>query len=85
MRSAAPEVSSSGHLALSDAFGPPLNPAPITPTKGSGAWELLSGSILFEFQSSPRTGFKEKVAAVAPGLSLGKFIGVSSVRAPLYE
>ena len=66
------EVPSSGHLALSDAFDSALNPAPVTPTTGSGAWELLSGSILFEFKSSPRGEIRSKPAAVAPGLSLGE-------------
>lgn len=66
------EAPSSGHLALSDAFDSALDPAPVTPTTGSGAWELLSGSILFEFKSSPRSEIRSKPAAVAPGLSLGE-------------
>lgn len=68
------EAPSSGHLALSDAYKSALNPAPVTPTTGSGAWELLSGSIIFEFQSNKRNQIKGKAVAVAPGLSLGKHI-----------
>jgi len=65
------EVLSSGHLRLSDAYGTGLNPAPVTPTTGSAAWDLLSGSILFAFRTTQRSEFGRQAIAVAPGLSLG--------------
>ncbi|KAH8116257.1 Zn-dependent exopeptidase [Phellopilus nigrolimitatus] len=62
---------SSGQLALTDAYGSGLNPAPITPTDRSGPWQLLSGTILFAFATNQRTEIKHGQVAVAPGLSLG--------------
>jgi len=59
-----------GHLQLSDAWGTGLNPAPVTPTVGSGPYELLSGTIIGALGSSNRTGYTDKVF-VSPGMSTG--------------
>ena len=61
-----------GRLVLSDAYGSGLNPAPVSPTFGSGPWELLSGSILYTFETNQRSEEKLDKYIVAPGLSLGK-------------
>lgn len=60
-----------GHLTLSDAYGSGLNPAPISPTSGSGPWDVLSGTILQVLGSSQRSSLQNATYAVAPGLSLG--------------
>ena len=62
-----------GHVALSDAYGSALNPAPVSPTFGNGPWDLLSGSILYTFMTNQRSsGLSEpEKFVVAPGLSLG--------------
>ncbi|GBE85034.1 Carboxypeptidase S [Sparassis crispa] len=57
-----------GHLAISDAFGTALEPAPVTPTVGSRPYELLSGTIMGALGSSNRTGYTDKVF-IAPGMS----------------
>ncbi|KAI0314592.1 hypothetical protein OF83DRAFT_435980 [Amylostereum chailletii] len=64
-------TSLNGHLRLTDAYGTALNPAPVSPTDGSGPWELLSGTILSTLGSSLRPTMREKSAIVAPGLVLG--------------
>ncbi|KAI0032673.1 carboxypeptidase S [Vararia minispora EC-137] len=61
---------SAGHVRLSDAYGTALNPAPITPTDGNSAWELLSGTIKSSLKTSSRTPVGTAII-VAPGLSLG--------------
>lgn len=61
---------------LSDAFDSALNPAPVTPTFGSGPWELLSQSILFTFATNQRSVKMVDKYFVAPGLSLGKLQSV---------
>ncbi|KAI0041286.1 carboxypeptidase S [Auriscalpium vulgare] len=63
--------SSAGHVQLSTAFGLAINPAPISPTQGSGPWQLLSGTILSTLASSPRDDVRSKNAVVSPGLTLG--------------
>lgn len=45
-----------------------LRPAPVTPTEGSGAWQVLSGTILSSLSTSERTELAGKRAVVAPGL-----------------
>lgn len=62
-----------GSLILSDAFGTALNPSPITPTFGSGPWELLSGTIISTIKSSIRPGYVEGPVVVSPSLGLGTF------------
>ncbi|EJD07384.1 Zn-dependent exopeptidase [Fomitiporia mediterranea MF3/22] len=61
-----------GHVALSDAYGSALNPAPVSPTFGNGPWDLLSGSILYTFMTNQRSSdlSESEKFAVAPGLSL---------------
>lgn len=71
---------SSGLLILSDAYGTALEPAPITPTIGSGPWELLSGTILSTVASNIRSGPSFQGAAVAPTLSLGEATASSLFR-----
>ncbi|THH10750.1 hypothetical protein EW145_g1115 [Phellinidium pouzarii] len=65
------QASAAGRLSLTDAYGTGLNPAPITPTAGSGPWQLLSGSILFTFATNKRSDLTHEKVSVAPGLSLG--------------
>ncbi|KAH7885806.1 hypothetical protein F5I97DRAFT_1808549 [Phlebopus sp. FC_14] len=59
-----------GTIRLSDAFGSALEPAPVTPTTGSGPYELLSGTIIATLESNLRTDNFPKSAVVAPALSL---------------
>ena len=67
-----PDSDVKGHLKLSAAFGSGLDPAPVSPTIGSGPWELLSGSILYTFSTNQRaTSMKTDNYVVAPGLNLG--------------
>lgn len=73
-----------GELELSDAFGTALNPAPVSPTYGSGPWQLLSGSILSTLASSQRDGTKEIKAAVAPGLAIGETDVISRTNLETY-
>ncbi|KAI0060656.1 carboxypeptidase S [Artomyces pyxidatus] len=65
------DVPSAGHVHLSDAYGTALNPAPVTPTQGSGPWALLSGTIISTLETSLRPSIQAKRAVIAPGLSLG--------------
>ncbi|EPT05315.1 hypothetical protein FOMPIDRAFT_125395 [Fomitopsis schrenkii] len=57
-----------GHLQLSDAYGTQLEPAPVTPTFGSGPYELLAGTVISALGSSNRTNIPKKVF-LAPSLS----------------
>lgn len=59
-----------GHLQLSDAYGTQLEPAPVTPTFGSGPYELLAGTVISALGSSNRTNIPKKVF-LAPSLSTG--------------
>lgn len=59
-----------GHLQLSDAYGTQLEPAPVTPTFGSGPYELLAGTIISSLGTSNRTDVPKKVF-LAPSLSTG--------------
>ncbi|KAH9841649.1 uncharacterized protein C8Q71DRAFT_738043 [Rhodofomes roseus] len=59
-----------GHLQMSDAYGTQLEPAPVTPTFGSGPYELLAGTVIGALSSSNRTGMPKKVF-LAPSLSTG--------------
>lgn len=67
------DPSAFGQLILSDAYGSGLNPAPITPTFGSGPWELLSGTILFTFTTNQRGVYADQQLLVAPGLNIGGY------------
>lgn len=60
-----------GQLVLSDAYGTGLEPAPITPTSGSGAYKLLSGTIRNALGTSARKIYQGKNPVVAPSISLG--------------
>ncbi|KAG9309489.1 hypothetical protein JVU11DRAFT_10460 [Chiua virens] len=60
--------SSWGTIRLSDAFDGSLVPAPVTPTTGSGPYELLSGTIRSALQSHLRTDGLPTSAIVSPGL-----------------
>ncbi|KAI0035355.1 carboxypeptidase S [Vararia minispora EC-137] len=62
---------SAGLITLSDIYDEPLAPAPVTPTFGSPAWELLSGTILSTLGSAIRSDVTEKPAYVGPELSIG--------------
>lgn len=67
-----PTLDTKGHLRISAAYGSGLDPAPVSPTKGSGPWELLSGSIMYTFSTNQRTSsIKTNDYVVAPGLNLG--------------
>ncbi|KZT65806.1 carboxypeptidase S [Daedalea quercina L-15889] len=57
-----------GHLQLSDAYGTQLEPAPVTPTFGSGPYELLAGTIISALSTSNRTDIPKKVF-LTPSLS----------------
>lgn len=60
-----------GHLALSDAWGTALEPAPTTPTGKSGPYELLSGTIKAALARSPT--YQNHTAIVMPSLALGMY------------
>ncbi|KAG2125028.1 hypothetical protein DEU56DRAFT_825962 [Suillus clintonianus] len=60
-----------GLVKVSDAFGSALEPAPVTPTTGSGPYKLLSGTVLSTLQTNLRTDDFPDVSVVSPGLSLG--------------
>lgn len=62
---------SAGRITLSDIFDEPLAPAPVTPTFGSPAWELLSGTILSTLGSALRSDKVHKLAYVGPEMTLG--------------
>ena len=47
-----------------------LNPAPVTPTEGSGAWAVLSGTILSSLGTSERDDLRGKQIVVAPGIMI---------------
>ncbi|KZV74556.1 carboxypeptidase S [Peniophora sp. CONT] len=74
-RTAAPSyettVASSGHIRLSDIFDDPLAPAPITPTFGSPAWELLAGTIQSTLGGAIREDKLIKPSVVGPELAIG--------------
>lgn len=55
-----------GHIIISDGYE--LEPAPVSPTDGSGAWELLSGTILSSLGTSSRDEIVDKRIVVAPGI-----------------
>lgn len=59
-----------GHLEMVDAYGTELEPAPVTPTFGSGPYELLAGTIISSLGTSPRSDIPKK-AFLAPTLSTG--------------
>ncbi|KAH9936403.1 uncharacterized protein B0H18DRAFT_973711, partial [Fomitopsis serialis] len=54
------EESAFGHLQMSDAYGTQLEPAPVTPTFGSGPYELLAGAVIGALSTSNRTGIPKK-------------------------
>ena len=58
-----------GHLALSDAWGTALEPAPITPTDNDGPWGILAGTIQAAIHSSKAN--KGKRTVVTPTLAIG--------------
>ena len=74
-RTAAPSyevtMASSGHICLSDIFDDPLAPAPITPTFGSPAWELLAGTIQSTLAGAIREDKPIKPSVVGPELAIG--------------
>lgn len=65
------EAATWGHVKLSDAFKSALEPAPVTPTTGSGPYELLSGTVLSTLKTNLRTDNFPDAAIVSPGLNLG--------------
>lgn len=62
-----------GTIRLSNAFHGPLEPAPVSPTTGSGPYELLAGTIRSTFQTHLRTDDLPKSAVVSPSLDTGEF------------
>lgn len=60
-----------GRVKLSDAFKSALEPAPVTPTAGSGPYELLSGTVLSTLKTNLRTNNFPEDAVISPGLNLG--------------
>lgn len=60
-----------GHMALSDAWGIALEPAPKTPTTGSGAYDILASTIQAALQQS--TTWSGHNVVVAPILALGEW------------
>ncbi|VDC00493.1 unnamed protein product [Peniophora sp. CBMAI 1063] len=58
-----------GHITVST-IRRGLNPAPVTPTEGSGAWEVLSGTILSSLDTSERAELAGKQIVVAPGIMI---------------
>ncbi|CCL99719.1 uncharacterized protein FIBRA_01741 [Fibroporia radiculosa] len=59
-----------GHMQITDAYGTQLEPAPVTPTFGSGPYELLAGTIISSLSTSKRSDTPKKVF-LAPSLSTG--------------
>lgn len=66
--------SSWGTIRLSNTSHSPLEPAPVSPTTGSGPYELLSGIIRSVFQTHLRTDNLPKFAIVSPALDVGEFL-----------
>jgi Gly-Xaa carboxypeptidase len=62
-----------GTIRIHEAFNSSLVPSPVTPTTGSGPYELLSGTIRSTFQTHLRTDGLPTTAVVSPGLSTGEF------------
>jgi len=60
-----------GSIRLQDAFNNTLVPAPVTPSIGSGPYELLSGTIRSTLQTHIRTDEFPRTAVVSPGLMTG--------------
>ncbi|KAF8449397.1 hypothetical protein L210DRAFT_3524770 [Boletus edulis BED1] len=58
-----------GTIRLSDAYNTSLAPAPVTPTTGSGPYELLSGTIRSTLETHLRTDGLPTTAVVSPGLT----------------
>lgn len=65
------EASTWGSVKVSEAFASALEPAPVTPTIGSGPYELLSGTVLSTLKTNLRTDNFPEFSVVSPGLSLG--------------
>ncbi|KZV71076.1 carboxypeptidase S [Peniophora sp. CONT] len=63
------EDPANGHITVST-IRRGLNPAPVTPTEGSGAWEVLSGTILSSLGTSVRAELSGKRIVVAPGIMI---------------
>lgn len=61
-----------GAIHLYDAFNSSLAPA-VTPTTGSGPYELLSGTIRSTLQTHLRTDSLPTSSVVSPGLITGEF------------
>ena len=61
-----------GTIRLSEAYLNTLEPAPVTPTTGSGPYELLSGTIQATFQTHLRTDNLPKSVIVSPAAMTGK-------------
>ena len=62
-----------GHLTLSDAFGTALEPAPITSTSSSPAYDFLSGTIIAVSKTSAKGQNSDVPVVVAPGILIGAF------------
>ncbi|KAF8141978.1 hypothetical protein EV363DRAFT_1425979 [Boletus edulis] len=60
-----------GTIRLSDAYNTSLAPAPVTPTTGSGPYELLSGTIRSTLETHLRKDSLPMTAIVSPGLLNG--------------
>ncbi|KAI0032671.1 carboxypeptidase S [Vararia minispora EC-137] len=58
-----------GHIRLTT-LNRGLRPAPVSPTEGSGAWALLSGTILSSLKTTIRTDIEVKGIAVAPAIMI---------------
>lgn len=63
---------SSGALSIKTAFGSFLEPSPVTPTRSSGPYAILSGTIKAVLEGSKVHPSNDVV--VAPLLALGKFL-----------
>lgn len=61
-----------GTIRLGVFNGNSLAPAPVTPTTGSGPYELLSGTVLSTFETHLRRDDFPKSAIVTPSLGTGK-------------
>ncbi|KAI0076563.1 carboxypeptidase S [Panus rudis PR-1116 ss-1] len=63
------EYAAAGHVKLSDAWGTALEPAPVTPSTGSPAFDLLSGTIISVTKTSKRWDNPENLTViVAPSI-----------------
>ncbi|KAL0961074.1 hypothetical protein HGRIS_006057 [Hohenbuehelia grisea] len=66
-------ASTQGHIRIVEMFGVRREPSPVTPTEGSGPWELLSGTILSTLKTSMEDDNRNKTIIIQP-----TFVGIGN-------